>query len=95
MVLVIVTIVVVVTVPARATMPPPPIRLGGTWEAASPLCQPPMPAWMAVLGCGSDPLSRVAPLDTFGALPRVPSSSPEEQPWMISTKRWSTSRGVS
>jgi len=47
----IVAIVVLVTIPARATMPPPPTRLGGTWEMASSRCEPPMPAWMAVLGC--------------------------------------------
>ena len=47
----IVLIGVLGAIPAGATMPPPPIRLGGTWEMASSPCEPPMPAWVAVMGC--------------------------------------------
>ncbi|MBU1226489.1 MAG: hypothetical protein KJ698_04640 [Actinobacteria bacterium] len=37
---------------APATMPPPPIRLGGTWAVSHP-CSSPMPVWMVAARCAS------------------------------------------
>ncbi|MCJ7725482.1 MAG: hypothetical protein MUP76_03735 [Acidimicrobiia bacterium] len=39
---------------AAATMPPPPIRLGGVWAASHP-CSSPMPMWMLATRCGAGP----------------------------------------